>query len=141
MNLLLFFLACETTNTAEKTSQTNQKTSAPAQSSETTQPSEISVTALYEKTKSKDVIIIDVRTPQEYTQGHLPKAQNIPLQEFDKRMGELSAYKNKELFLVCASGGRSHTATQTLLKNGFTKAQNVLGGTRGWQAKGYPTDQ
>ena len=134
MNILFFLLACET-NTVEKTSQTNQKTSASAQSSE------ISVTALYEKTKSKDVIIIDVRTPQEYTQGHLPKAQNIPLQELEKRMGELSAHKNKELFLVCASGGRSHTATQTLLKNGFTKAQNVLGGTRGWQAKGYPTDK
>lgn len=134
MNILFFLLACET-NTVAQTSQTNQTTSASAQSSE------ISVTALYEKTKSKDVIIIDVRTPQEYTQGHLPKAQNIPLQDLDKRMGELSTYKNKELFLVCASGGRSHTATQTLLKNGFTKAQNVLGGTRGWQAKGYPTDK
>ena len=134
MNILFFLLACES-NTVVQTSQTNQKTSASAQ------PSEISVTALYEKTKSKDVIIIDVRTPQEYTQGHLPKAQNIPLQDLDKRMGELSAYKDKELFLVCASGGRSHTATQTLLKNGFTKAQNVLGGTRGWQAKGYPTDK
>lgn len=134
MNILFFLLACET-NTVAQTSQRNQKTIASAQ------PSEISVTALYEKTKSKDVIIIDVRTPQEYTQGHLPKAQNIPLQELDKRMGELSAYKNKELFLVCASGGRSHTATQTLLKNGFIKAQNVLGGTRGWQAKGYPTDK
>ena len=134
MNILLFILACEPT---EEYSKTIQPTPVPS----STQSYEIEVTPLYEKMKSKDVIIIDVRTPQEYTQGHLPKAQNIPLQEFNGRIEELSAHKDKEIFLVCASGGRSHTATQTLIKNGFTKAQNVLGGTRGWQAKGYPTDQ
>ena len=132
MNVLFLLLACEPT-------EEYQKSSEPVPVS--VQSSEISVTALYEKMKSKDVIIIDVRTPQEYIQGHLPKAQNIPLQEIGERMGELNPHKDKELFLVCASGGRSHSATQTLIKNGFTKAQNVLGGTRGWQAKGYPTDK
>ena len=134
MNILIFILACEPTEEYKKKSQ-------PIPIQSRTQSYEIEVTALYEKIKSKDVIIIDVRTPQEYTQGHLPKAQNIPLQEFNDRIEELSAYKEKEIFLVCASGVRSHTATQTLNQHGFTKAQNVLGGTRGWQAKGYPTDK
>ena len=134
MSPILFLLACEPTEEYKRTSE-------PVSVHSKNQSSEIEVTALYQKMKSKDVIIIDVRTPQEYTQGHLPKAQNIPLQELDGRIGELRVHKDKELFLVCASGVRSHTATQTLIKHGFTKAQNVLGGTRGWQAKGYPTDK
>ena len=134
MNALLFILACEPT-------EEYQKASEPIPLQSLTQSSDIDVTALYEKMKSKDVIIIDVRTPQEYTQGHLPKAQNIPLQEFNDRIEDLGAYKDKEIFLVCASGGRSHSATQTLKKHGFSQAKNVLGGTRGWQAKGFPTDK
>lgn len=134
MNALILVLACIPSEQYKKTPMTVLVES----KAKTT---EIDVAELYKKMKSKDVIIIDVRTPQEYTRGHLPKARNIPLLEFNDRLEELGAYKNNEIFLVCASGVRSQSATQTLIKHGFTQAWNVLGGTRGWQAKGFPTDK
>ena len=134
MNWFLLILACEPTEEYNRSIE-------PSPGQTVTESSEIDVTSLYQKMKSKDVIIIDVRTPQEYTQGHLPKAQNIPLQELNSRMEEIIIHKDKDIYLVCASGRRSHSATQTLKKTGFSKAKNVLGGTRGWQAKGYPTEK
>ena len=110
--------------------------SVPVQS---TQTHRIDVQTLYQKMKQKP-IIIDVRTPEEFTAGHIPTAKNIPLSSLQDHIVELSQFKNDEIFLVCAVGGRSQQATKMLLSKGFTKAINVEGGTRGWQAKGFPTD-
>ena len=118
MNPLLLLLACAPTEEAKQ--KHSAQTLAVTTNNET---SEIDVTTLHTKMKSETITIIDVRSPQEYAQGHLPNA------------------KNREIFLVCASGRRSHSATQTLKQKGFAKAFNILGGTRGWQAKGFPTER
>ena len=136
MNPLLLLLACAPTEEAKQ--KHSAQTLAVTTNNET---SEIDVTTLHTKMKSETITIIDVRSPQEYAQGHLPNAKNIPLTEIDLRMEELTPYKDREIFLVCASGRRSHSATQTLKQKGFAKAFNILGGTRGWQAKGFPTER
>jgi rhodanese-related sulfurtransferase len=101
---------------------------------------EVDVQTLYKKTQeNKSLTILDVRTVQEFSEGHIPNAINIPLGELEQRISEIEKYKNTELFLVCAVGGRSRQATKKLIQKGFTHAINVAGGTRGWQAKGYPT--
>jgi rhodanese-related sulfurtransferase len=68
--------------------------------------------------KNQEGTIVDVRTPDEFRGGHVAGSINIPLQELERRMQELSALK-QPLVLCCASGGRSAQATQYLLQKGL----------------------
>ena len=92
-----------------------------------------------ERKQKAELTIIDVRTPQEYAEGHIIGARNIPLKTLASKLEELTHHKDQEIYLVCAVGGRSHQARVFLNQKGFSKAINVQGGTRGWKAKGYPT--
>lgn len=67
--------------------------------------------------KSGKASIVDVRTPSEFTGGHVAGSINIPLQEIPKRLSEFKAMEN--IVLCCASGGRSGQATQFLRQNGI----------------------
>lgn len=75
------------------------------------------------------LVILDVRTPAEL-EGPLGKIDgviNIPIQELQDRIAELSNYKDKEIAVICRSGNRSNTGMKILRANGFN-AKNVLGG-------------
>jgi rhodanese-related sulfurtransferase len=80
----------------------------------------------------ENVFILDVRQPEEYAQGYIPKAYLIPLGELDQRLNEVP--KDKYLIVVCQSGGRSAKASQLLDDNGYENAHNMLGGTSAWKA-------
>ena len=67
---------------------------------------------------------IDVRTPAEYAQGHLPGAINIPLNEIEARIGSVAADKNTPLMLYCRSGNRSGQAQKILQNKGYTQVEN-----------------
>jgi rhodanese-related sulfurtransferase len=82
-----------------------------------------------------ELVILDVRTQSEYDAGHIQNATLIPVSELGGRLGELD--KNKEILVYCASGGRSATASQTLVDNGFSKVYNMLGGIAAWISAGY----
>jgi rhodanese-related sulfurtransferase len=77
----------------------------------------------------KRPLLIDVRQPEEFRSGHIPGAKLIPLGELLRRMNELS--KTKEIVCVCASGSRSKSATQMLLREGYN-AVNMNGGMMMW---------
>ena len=79
----------------------------------------------------EDTIILDVRTAEEFRQGHIPGSINIPLDELmDGSYGELN---RSDLFLVvCQSGVRSATASQFLVDNKFHFVYNLLGGLEEW---------
>lgn len=68
--------------------------------------------------KEQQGTIVDVRTRPEFMGGHVSGAINIPLQEIQKRAGELKNLK-QPLVLCCASGARSGQATQYLLQQGI----------------------
>ena len=80
--------------------------------------------------------IIDVRQEDEYIEGHVPGARLIPLDELPERVDEVPT--DAPVYLVCASGPRSHRASEWLLAQGFD-ATNVLGGTKAWIDAGKPT--
>jgi rhodanese-related sulfurtransferase len=82
-----------------------------------------------------DLVILDVRTQAEYDSGHIQNATLIPVTELTGRLGESD--KQKEILVYCASGGRSATASQTLVDNGFSKVYNMLGGITAWKSAGY----
>ncbi len=89
--------------------------------------------------KDPDIVILDVRTEQEYRQdGHLKGAKLIPLQELGKRLSELEPYKKREILVYCRSGHRSVKASRLLADRGF-KPLNIEGGIIGWKHAALPT--
>ncbi len=74
-----------------------------------------------------DTFWIDVRTPSEFAEGHLPEAYNIPLQEFDSRFAAELPNKNRVVALYCRSGNRSGQALSKAQALGYTRAFNAGG--------------
>ena len=70
-----------------------------------------------------DVTIIDVRTPEEFTEGHFPNAINIPLDQVAQRIEEFRKMK-KPIIAYCRSGNRSGVAVSILKQNGIAEAIN-----------------
>ena len=89
--------------------------------------------------KQSELVIIDVRHPKNMHRDTFVGARNIPLNTLESQLEALEPHKDKTLYLVCAVGGRSHNARVSLSQKGFSKNQ-CTGGTRGWKAKGYPTE-
>ena len=75
---------------------------------------------------TKDAILLDVRTPQEYQEGHIPGSKNVPLQRLDK-LEELTENKDTVLYVYCHSGARSRQATSFLQYMGYTNVHNIGG--------------
>lgn len=94
----------------------------------------ISVEEGYQLIKTnKDVIIIDVRTKEEFKSGHIPGSKSIPVAEFASRINELNKYKATPVLVHCASGGRSPAAVRVLLKHNFSNIYHMKRGLRGWE--------
>jgi len=81
-------------------------------------------------------VVLDVRTQSEYDSGHIRKAKHIPVSELQGRLGELNVAD--DILVYCKSGGRSATASQILVDNGFSHVYNMLGGIDAWNFQGYP---
>ena len=74
--------------------------------------------------------LLDVRSPEEYGNGHLPGAINIPVQDLDRRLAEVGP-ADHDLIVYCRSGHRSARATEILRRHGFSKVHN-LGPMTAW---------
>lgn len=86
------------------------------------------LTALLADEKAfENMILVDVRTPEEYSAGHIKGAINIPLQSFDGDLSKIEDYKEKTIILYCRSGNRSGQAGEFLVKNGFKDVYNADG--------------
>ena len=78
-------------------------------------------------------LLVDVRTPQEFSQGHIPGALNIPVDELRSRLGELP--RDRQIAIYCQVGQRGYLATRILKQAGFSAA-NIGGGYKTYQACG-----
>lgn len=79
---------------------------------------------------NQNMILLDVRTPQEYKAGHITVAKNVPL-------NKIESYKPKQngkIFVICQSGMRSKKAARILEKNGYDVV-NVRGGMSQWRGQ------
>lgn len=77
------------------------------------------------------VQVLDVRTPGEFAEGHIPGAELFPLQTLETELNQLE--KDKEYLIICRSGNRSTEASKILINNGFTNVFNVSGGMNNWK--------
>jgi hydroxyacylglutathione hydrolase len=85
-----------------------------------------------------DVQIIDVRSPDEWSHGHLPGARHIPLASLPDRINEID--ESRPVVVHCRGGSRSAIATSLLLARGISNAANLTGGYDAWVAHGLPTE-
>ena len=86
----------------------------------------------------KDAVVLDVRRPNEFSQGHIAGATNIDwyASDFEKRISALD--KSKTYLVHCAGGGRSSKAAEKLTRLNFTNVVNLEGGMKAWEAAGKP---
>ena len=71
-------------------------------------------------------VLLDVRTPDEYRQGHIPGSKNVPLQSIDK-VTVMINNKATPIFVHCLSGARSRQAAAILQQMGYTNVKNIGG--------------
>ena len=76
--------------------------------------------------ETENAVLLDVRTPQEYREGHIPKSINLPLQTIEN-VTNITENKDTALFVYCYSGARSRQATAMLQSLGYTNVHNIGG--------------
>ena len=76
---------------------------------------------------NKKILLLDVRTPEEFNYSHLPGSKNLPLDKLDKNVHQTLGNRNKTILVYCQSGARSKQATKLLYAYGFTDVYNIGG--------------
>ena len=79
--------------------------------------------------------VVDVRTPEERAQGHVPDSRHVPMT--DILANGLNIAKDEEVILVCGTGYRANIVASHLKQNGFSHVHSLAGGLTAWQNAGY----
>ncbi len=89
----------------------------------------------------KEGQILDVRTANEYSNGHIASSTNYDIYDnnFENQVKKMS--KDKPVYVYCAKGGRSAKAMKILGEQGFNKVYNLVGGYLAWTSKGMPVEK
>ncbi|GAA2713739.1 rhodanese-like domain-containing protein [Micromonospora olivasterospora] len=85
---------------------------------------------------SDDTYLLDVREDAEWAAGHAPGAHHLPMMELPGRLAEVP--KDRDVAVICRSGGRSAHVVAHLVQNGWDQVRNVDGGMYEWAAAGRP---
>ncbi len=101
-------------------------------------PSEVSVAQAHDMYQN-GALFLDVRTQEEWVQGHIARSTLIPLDVLQNRPNELP--RDKDIVVVCRSGARSKEGSTLLRQAGFTRVTCMTGGIQAWVTAGYPIQQ
>jgi len=103
-------------------------------------PPPITQEQLLELQASRDpeLLVLDVRSPEEYAAGHVPGAVNVPYDQVAQRLAEIP--KDKDVVLYCRSGRRTGIAAEVLESNGYTRLQHLQGDMEAWVKAGRPVE-
>jgi rhodanese-related sulfurtransferase len=98
----------------------------------------VSVSQFAKASENNNATVIDVRTAQEFSEGHIPNAVNADVNDPEAFERYLETLDKDNMYLVyCRSGNRSATAMQLMQDKGFTNIVNLSGGIQDWQKSGY----
>lgn len=84
------------------------------------------------------LVILDVRTAEEFQEGHVPGAINVSHEQVEARLEELAAYRSRDVVVYCRSGARTALALAVLAANGFERLWHLEGDMLAWQAANRP---
>lgn len=135
--LSLFLFAC--TNNADQpagkpAAEAGQKAVSPAESTVYTSYTPVQTMDLIKQ--KKDLLIIDVRSPEELREGKIDNSTLIPF--MDIMRGNYTIPQDRPLLLICAVGGRSYAAMQILAHKGYKEIYNLQGGIAAWKQANLP---
>ena len=88
---------------------------------------------------AQHLFVLDVRSPEEFKEGHVPGAVNIPYDQMAARMSEVP--KDKDVVLYCRSGRRAGIAADVLQANGYTRLSHLEGDITAWIEQGRPVEK
>ena len=88
----------------------------------------------------KTMVVLDVRTPKEFAEGHVPGAVNISHDELEGRLSELEADRDRDVVVYCRSGHRAGLALGMLEKAGFKRLYHLEGDYMGWTEAHRPVE-
>lgn len=94
--------------------------------------------AIFQNELSDDVVVLDIRTPEEYASGKIAGAINLDFysSDFENQLAQLD--KTKEYKIYCNSGNRSSSALSMMRDMGFSDVSELSGGIQSWKANGLP---
>lgn len=116
--------ACTGSNSGESQQPADNQTEAAAVQTMTGQEL---VDLMGDAEKAANTIVVDVRKADEFAAGHIDGAVNIALEDIEAKLGELEAYKDKNVVLYCNTGNRSGKAGDLLVEKGFMNVYNADG--------------
>lgn len=90
-----------------------------------------------------DVLVLDVRTGEEFEAGHLPGATRIHVDELDEVVdeGRFPAASRQPVLVYCTVGDRSSRAATILAERGYTEVFGLVGGIEAWERAGLPVER
>ncbi|BFT31304.1 hypothetical protein D210916BOD24_24800 [Alteromonas sp. D210916BOD_24] len=94
-----------------------------------------------ERVANKEWLLLDVRSTEEFAQGHIPGAMNIPFDEIDHYLAELDTHKGKPIIIYCRSGRRARIAMKVLADLNFPDVMHLEGDVEGWSEAGLPLER
>lgn len=86
----------------------------------------------------QSLVLLDVRTPAEYAESHIPGAINIPHTELAARIAELSEARSRDIVVYCRSGNRTEQALSVLRQEGFNRLFHLKGDYLRWSGEDRP---
>jgi rhodanese-related sulfurtransferase len=89
----------------------------------------------------EDALVLDVRETNDYANGHILNARNVPLAQLDERAADVAKNKAKPVIVYCATGQRAGGAVAILKKHGFANVVNLGGGFAAWKTAGLPVEK
>jgi len=113
---------------------------APASAAASVSPPLISQQDLLDRQAKKDpsLFVLDVRTPKEFAEGHVPGAVNVPYDQVASRLAQIP--KDKDVVLYCRSGRRAGLAAGVLEANGYKELKQLQGDMEAWLKDGRPVE-
>jgi rhodanese-related sulfurtransferase len=91
--------------------------------------------------KDPDLVVLDVRTADEFAAGHVPGARNVSHDQLASRLDEFAAERDKQVVLYCRSGRRTLLAEDILRKAGFRNLAHLEGDYLAWEAEKRPVER
>ncbi|MGB0936381.1 MAG: rhodanese-like domain-containing protein [Colwellia sp.] len=91
------------------------------------------------QSSQSDFLLLDVRSAEEFSAGHIKNAKNIPHSDINNHLTSLLAFKDKKVIVYCRSGRRAGLVEKELVEKGFSNVLHLQGDMNGWQESNLPT--
>jgi rhodanese-related sulfurtransferase len=86
-------------------------------------------------------VVVDVSETEEFAQGHVGGAKNVPVGQLEQRLPDVVKNKTLPLILICPNGARANRALAVAKKLGYEKAQVLAGGLKAWKEANLPVEK